>query len=138
MSHKSLRNGLAWLWRRKALLVLVVLPLLGPVLLVGEHVRGRAMLDRYLRSLKAQGVKLTAAEFRDPPLSVKNGAPEVLAAAKLLKSGSILPDSNPPRMKLTPAGNAIVCFREAQWIDGKDTNHWEQLAADLETNQAPL
>ena len=44
----------------------------------------------------------------------------------------MLPKNPPPRMKLTPTGHAIVGFREEEWVEDKTTNHWDQLADDLE------
>jgi hypothetical protein len=41
-------------------------------------------------------------------------------------------------MRLTPAGHAVVGFREEQWIEGKVTNTWEQLVSDLASNQVTL
>jgi len=103
-----------------------------------EHVRGRIMLAHYLRDLRARGEKMTVAEIKLPRPEGENGAPDVLAAAKNLKTGSILPNGYPPRMRLTPAGHAIVGFREEEWVEGKVTNHWEQLAVDLQANEAVL
>jgi hypothetical protein len=128
-----------WFWRNKLLLAPFLVPFLLPAFLLVEHVRGSVSLARYLRALSAQGEKMTAHDFMLPsPSPGENGAPEVLALVKDLQAGSVLPKSYPPRMKLTPAGHAVICFREEQWVDDKVTNHWEQLAGDLETNKVVL
>jgi len=127
-----------WAGRHKLLLAFLLLPVLLLAFLVVEHVRGRISLARYKVRLHAQGEKMTAREFISPPPPGENGAPEVLAAAKDLTNGPILPNGYPPRMRLTPAGHAVVGFREEQWVEEKTTNNWEQLAADLETNQTTL
>lgn len=138
MNCKWLRSAAAWFWRHYILTaaLFVVAVVVGS--LIFEHVRGSILLARYLRELRARGEKMTVAEIKLPRLDGENGAPDVLAAAKKLLPGSVLPNSYPPRMRLTPAGHAIVGFREEDWVDGKVTNHWEQLAADLQANEATL
>ena len=119
------------------LLILFVLPL---AFLLCERVRGQvASLARYKRALIATGEKLTAGELT--PLSPRgeNGAPEIAEAMKELKEGVVLPRCYlPSRMKLTPAGRAVICFQEEEWVEDKVTNRWDQLAADLEANAATL
>jgi hypothetical protein len=111
---------------------------LPPVCLLCEHVRGRVSLAHYKRILIAKGEKLTAQEFASPSPRGENGAPGILEAKKELKEGVILPNHYPPRMRLTPAGRAIVCFREDEWVEDGVTNRWDQLAEDLEANAATL
>jgi hypothetical protein len=121
------------------LLILFVLPV---VFLLCERLRGQVSLARYKRVLIAKGEKLTVHDLTLPSLRGENGAPEILEATKDLKEGIILPKHCPPRMKLTPPGRAIICFQEEEWVDewveGKVTNRWDQLAADLEANAATL
>ena len=125
-------------WFKIGLLILLILVLLPPVFLLCEHLRGRISLAHYRHVLIAQGEKLTAHDLT--PLSPRgeNGAPEIVEAKKELKEGMILPMHYPPRMKLTPAGHAIICFQEEEWVEDKVTYQWDQLAADLETNAATL
>jgi hypothetical protein len=142
VNRQWVQNAGGWLRRHKVLLGILLFPwavvLMVAGFLVAEHVRGRISLARYVHRLSAQGEKMSAEEFKLPPVTGENGAPEVLAAAKELKAGVVLPKTYPPRMRLTPAGHAIVCFREEQWVEDKVTNNWEQLASDLETNLATL
>jgi hypothetical protein len=119
----------------KALLALLVLLFL---FLLFERVRGQVSLARFKRELIARGEKLTFRELIPPVPEGENGAPEILEAVKRLQNGAVLPDNYPPIMRVMPSGRAIVSFRESEWIDGKKTNHWDQLSADLKTNEAAL
>src|ERR1041385_1479621 len=138
MRRPWLQNAAAWLWRHKLVLLPLTVCSLLVAFFVGEHVRGKLMLAHYLSSLKLHGEKLSAEDFRGPSSPAENGAAEVLAAVNNLEPGIILPKTYPPRMRLTPAGHAVVCFREDQWVDGKVTNTWEELAGDLDINRPPL
>lgn len=139
MSRQWVSQTTARVRQHKLLLGISLLPVLVLGFFVAEHVRGSVSLARYLRALSAQGEKVSAREFLDPPPPPsENGAPAVLAASNDLKPGAILPKSYPPRMRLTPAGHAVVCFREEQWVEGKVTNNWEELAADVAANQGVL
>jgi len=138
MKLKYLNSIGVWLGRHKLLLALLFLPTITLLFLVEERVRGGLLLGRYIRHLKAQGEKMNPRDFILPPVSSENGAPEVLAATKDLAPGTVLPNSYPPRMRLTPAGHAVIGFREEEWIEGKVTNRWEQLAGDLERNKGTL
>jgi hypothetical protein len=118
--------------------ILVALAVLVLVFLVFERVRGQVSLAQYKRKLIAQGEKLTVRDFQSLVPDSENGAPAVFEAIKRLSNGIVLPNNYPPRMKLTPAGRAIVGFREPEWVEDKMTNRWDQLAADLKTNEAAL
>jgi hypothetical protein len=126
-----------WWWKLAAfgVLTLVLLPIL---FLCFEHVRGQVSLWRYKRFLVIHGEKLRAQDLPLAPSVGENGAPEILAAQHELKDGVILPHRYPPRMKLTPSGHAIIGFRETEWVQDNVTNHWDQLAEDLEANAATL
>ncbi len=123
---------------------LIILPFLVPLLvlvvfLVAERVRGRIALGRFKRALLAQGVKLSPQDFASGPIKEEeNGAPQVAQAEKELRGGIVLPNHYPPAMRLTPAGRAIVVFREEQWRDEETTNRWEDLAVELERNEPTL
>jgi len=119
----------------KVLLALVVFLF---AFLLFERVRGQISLARYKRELAAKGEKLTFRELIPPIPQGENAAPEVLEAIKHLQKGAVLPDRYPPKMKIMPSGRAVVGFREKEWIEDKVTNHWDQLAADLKTNEATL
>jgi hypothetical protein len=41
-------------------------------------------------------------------------------------------------MRMASIGHAVVGFREASWVDNKTNYNWEQLSADLKTNEAVL
>lgn len=125
-------------WIRRILVVIAIPPLALLVFLLAEHLRGHIALERYVRAMRAQGEKMSPREFALPVAPGENGAPEILKAEKDLKPGRVLPKSYPPRMRLTPSGNAVVGFREDQWVEDKLTNHWAWLAADLETNAVTL
>jgi hypothetical protein len=105
---------------------------------VFEGVRGRVSLARYRRALLAQGEILSPLQLNQPSTNGDNGAPEVLAAIRELKAGSVLPTNYSTGMKWTPSGRAIVSFREEEWVENKMTNNWDQLDADLEPNEATL
>ena len=128
----------AWLRRHKIFLALLLIASMTMMFFLEERLRGSISLGRYIRRLQAQGEKMTPRDFILPPASGENGAAEVLAAAQELSAGVVLPQSYPPRMRLTPAGNAVVGFREEEWIEGKVTNHWEQLVTDLASNRVTL
>src|SRR5438445_1240761 len=124
--------------RFKIMIVVLLVALLPLAFLLCERIRGKISLARYKRALVARGEKLTPQDLFPLPPQAENGAPEVLEACKQLKEGIILPKNYPPRMKLTPAGRAIVCFREEDWVEGKVTNHWDQMWEDLERNEDTL
>jgi len=125
--------------RLKITLAVLLTPLLLLLLcLLAERIRGHVSLANYRRDLIAKGEKLSAKDLASNiPLS-QNGAPELLGASTQLLNGEILPNHYPPRMRLLPSGHAIVCFREDPFRREKTTNHWEQLAADLKTNDVTL
>ncbi len=125
-------------WCKRFLKVMAVLAVLLILFLIVERVRGQVSLARYKRALIAKGEKLTARELQASNATGENGAPAVLEAIERLQAGVVLPDNYPPRMKLTPAGRAIVCFREPNWVEDGETNQWEQLASDLKENEATL
>lgn len=125
--------------RFKILLFILLTPVvLLCVFLLFERIRGQISLARYKRELIAKGEKLTFAELIPPLPEGENGAPEVQAAIKRLHKGAVLPDNPPPVMKVTPAGHAVVGFREDVWVYDKVTNNWDQLAAELKTNDIIL
>src|SRR2546422_11672392 len=117
--------------RFKIMIVVLLAALLPLAFLLCERIRGKISLARYKHELIAKGEKLTARDLLSPSPKQENGAPEVWAAYKQLKGGVILPKSSPPRMKLTPSGRAVVCFREDEWVEGDVTNHWKQLSEEL-------
>jgi hypothetical protein len=125
-------------WIKILLKVLLTLFVLLFVFLLFERVRGQISLARYKRELAAKGEKLTFGELITPVPQGENGAPEVFEAIKQLKEGVVLPANYPPPMRIMPSGRAIVGFRESEWVNDKVTNHWNQLAAELKTNEATL
>jgi len=120
------------------LLVLFVPIVLLFVFLLEERVRGKVGLARCKRELVANGLKISPRDFAIPPRAQENAAPELYEAIKHLKEGAVLPKRYPPAMRLTPSGNAIVGFREDQWVEDRLTNRWEELSADLKANEAVL
>jgi len=108
------------------------------VFLLVERVRGRIALARYKRELIAKGEKISPRDFISPSRAQENAAPAVYEAIKRLKEGVVLPNRYPPAMRLTPSGRAIVGFRESQWVEDKVTNRWEELSADLKSNEIAL
>lgn len=103
-----------------------------------ERARGAFALSRYKHQLAQQGEILSVAAWRLPEPAGSNGAPAVVEAANQLVKGPVLPDHYPPRMRMTPSGRAIVCFRQPQWVEDKTNYTWAQLALDLSTNRAVL
>jgi hypothetical protein len=125
-------------WIKTLLKVLLGLFVLLVVFLLFERMRGQVSLARYQRKLTAQGEKLTAREWATPVAAGENGAPMILDAITRLSNGVVLPKNFPPRMKLMPSGRAVVCFREPEWVEDKQTNRWDQLATDLQANETVL
>lgn len=110
--------------------------------LLFEHVRGRILLARYQRELIAKGIKLDPHDFASPAANRDNGLPAVFDGIRRLTKGTALPDHYPPAMQITPSGHAMVGFREKEWVaywdEGRPTNHWEEVAAELKTNAQTL
>ncbi|MBI3851955.1 MAG: hypothetical protein HY298_16990 [Verrucomicrobia bacterium] len=125
--------------RIKVLLkVLLTLFALIFVFMLFERLRGQISLAGYRRELAAIGEKLTARDFQSSYSETDNGAPAVAEWIERFKDGPVLPKHYPPRMKLTVSGRAIIGYRESDWVEDKVTNHWDQLASDLKTNEATL
>jgi hypothetical protein len=126
--------------RRKRILILLLLSPLFFLLLFPffERLRGRIALTRFKHHLASRGFKLTMAEFKSARPTGENGAPAFLQAAQQLRAGSVVQTNPPPRMELTPAGRAIVGFREEDWVEDKITNRWSEVAAVLEQNELAL
>ena len=138
----------------KRRLKLVAKILLGFIVLVVaflliERWRGQIALASYKKELRAKGEKLSPQDFVKTFKAEDNGAPVVFAAIEQLTNGLVLPHGYPPRMKLLESGRAIVGFREPAWVEkdpyrnGKSlkgifTNHWDELAADLQENNPAL
>jgi hypothetical protein len=125
-------------WLKIAAVILLILLASPFVFLLCEHARGRVCLALYRHSLVAKGEKLTAHELAGSPPQGENGAPEVIQTQKELKAGVVLPNHHPPTMRITPAGRAVVCFREEEWSEDKVTYEWDQMAEDLKTNAVTL
>lgn len=115
----------------------------GPILLVAlflvfEKMRGRILLARIERRLAAQGVKLTAADFKPAPVSGTNAAEELRLAISRLRPGQALPD-HPPRWGTALAsGRTIVGFKEEQWQGLSGTLRWDDVSRDLHRNAEAL
>lgn len=118
--------------------ILLALMVLLVVFLLFERFRGQMSLARYKRELAAKGERLTPQVMAATFSVDDNAAPTVMKHIGLLQDGAVLPKHYPPRMKLTPAGRAIVCFKDDEWVDDKVTNRWEQVARDLAANESPL
>jgi len=118
-------------------ILLAVIMLLVALLLV-ERFRGQIGLANYKRELAAKGEKLTPQDLATAFPVNDNGAPAVMDHIRSLQDGVVLPKHYPPRMRLTPPGRAIVCFKEDEWVDDKITNRWELMALDLQANESLL
>ncbi len=129
-----------WLFKalRISLMALLGLCAIVSLFLCIERSRGAVSLARYKRQLSARGEAMTPRELMKPAPEGANGAVEVVKASQELIKGMALPDHYPPRMRLTPSGEATVGFRQAQWTEEKATYNWDQLAADLAANHATL
>lgn len=123
--------------------------LLAVVFLLFERFRGQMALAIYKKELRAKGEKLSPQDFVKMFRAEDNGAPAVFAAIAQLTNGLVLPQGYPPRMKLLASGRAIVGFREPGWVEkypyrygkslqGTFTNHWAELAVNLEENATAL
>src|SRR5436190_15904190 len=91
----------------KVAIWILLIPFFVLALLVFKGVRGRISLARYRRALLAQGEILSPLQLSQPSTNGDNGAPEVLAAIRELKAGSVLPTNYSTGMKWTPSGRAI-------------------------------
>jgi len=125
-------------WIKRLLKLAVLLLLLLFAFLVFERVRGQISLARYQQQLIAHGEKLSPNDFVQRFSDSDNGAPVAIAAIERLRDGAALPNNYAPVMKVMPSGRAVVGFREDKWTDGEVTNDWEQVATDLNANQAIL
>lgn len=125
-------------WLKRAVFLLATPIVLSTVLLSAEHVRGRVALNRYFKGLRVRGEDLSSKESGSASTQAKAAAQELATLEAKLTNGRIMPNSPPPRMRLTPAGNAVLCFKEESWVSDKQTNDWDQLYTDLETNAALL
>jgi hypothetical protein len=120
----------------KVLLLLFVLLF---VFLLFERVRGEISLAAYKRELAAKGETLDIHKLLGPPVAdADNGTLLVFTAFKQRKEGLVLTSHNPPKMQMASIGHAVVGFREESWVDNKTNYNWEQLSADLKTNEAVL
>lgn len=129
--------------------ILLGIALLLLAFLLVERFRGQIALAQYKKILRAQGEKLSPQDFVPTFRPEDNGAPAVFAAIRRLTNGVVLPGSYPPRMKILESGRALVGFREPAWVEkdpyrngrslkGTFTNHWTDLATDLQDNAAAL
>lgn len=115
----------------KILLTLIILVV---VFLLFERFRGQVSLARYKRELAAKGEKLTPQELSVFVPDVENGAPAFQEATKAIINGAVLPGHYPPKMRILPSGRALIGYREAEWVEDKITNRWEQVELDLQMN----
>ncbi len=129
-------------------ILLGLIALLAAFLLI-ERWRGQIALARLKQELRVKGEKLSPQDFARVFDEEDNGAPTIFAALERLTNRILLPDSYPPRMQVLKSGRAIVGFREPYWVEkdpyrngkaltGIFTNHWSDLAADLQTNKPAL
>ena len=136
-------------WLKILLFILLVPFLLLCAFLLFERIRGQIALAHYKRELIAEGEKLMFKELIPPTPEGENGTPEALQAIERLQKGSVLPNNAPPVMRVTPSGHAVVGFwedewvsdigfRDGEWVSGKVTNSWAQLARELRTNDSTL
>jgi hypothetical protein len=125
-------------WIRMPVYVSLALLVAFLAFLLFERVRGQISLAYYQHQLAAKGERLTWKALIPPMPEGENGAPEIFATIQRLETGECLPQHVPPRMMPTPAGRAVVGFRETEWVEGKDTFRWEQLAPDLKANERTL
>src|SRR2546423_1624653 len=110
--------------RLRRVILIVLLPFLCLVLfLLYERVRGGISLAHYRRELIAKGETISPRDLASPPSTLENGAPQIAEYIRQLTEGPILPKRYPPKMKLTPAGRAVIGFRENVWVEDKRTNH---------------
>jgi len=131
----------------KILLAFIVLLV---VFLLFERFRGQISLASFRRELTDRGEKSSLQDFDLSVSDADNGASNAIKAIERLEPGPVLPASYPLKMRLVPSGRAIVGFQEnfwaetgphyhgGEWVRETVTNHWDQLSADLKTNQATL
>jgi hypothetical protein len=129
--------------------MLLALVLLGVAFLLFERFRGQIALANYKKELIAQGEKLSPQDFINNRLTPDTDAAPIIATIGKIQPGKVIVHSLPPLMKLLASGRAIVGFREpewvetwsfkdGEWVEGKVTNRWEQVAVDLESNALVL
>jgi hypothetical protein len=128
--------------RKKRMLIALAI-LASPITLIflflcAERVRGKISLARARHALVAQGYQLDPRKFATHSRDEDNGTPELIAAIGELRHSHVSVDFYSPRMKLTPAGRAIVCFAEPELVDAGKTNTWDDLASDLKDNSQAL
>jgi hypothetical protein len=128
---------------RKKWVLIALAVLASPITLLflflcAERVRGKISLARARHALVAEGYQLDPRKFATHSRDEDNGTPELMAAIRELRHSHVSADFYSPRMKLTPAGRAIVCFAEPEMVDDRKTNTWDDLASALRDNSQLL
>jgi hypothetical protein len=94
-------------------LVLGLLVLLA-LAVVEEHIRGRIMLDRWMKQMRAKGERFTVQEILpvEHPRPEDNGAPSV---ANTYLGGAVIPNQVPSSMRYVAPAKAIVAPQFHEW-----------------------
>ncbi len=113
-----------------ALLVALPAAFIGLLLMV-PHYRARHAVDRYRRSLEAQGEKLRVGDWVPPiPPLASNAAPELIEVARQMSA--INSQLLPAPMRCTGPGRARVVWKQPVLSTREATNLWPELEAAVE------
>ena len=105
-----------------------------------ERLRGRSALNKFLKVLSSKGERLAVADYEpaDPP-SGQNAFDDILALTNQLRAVVKSLDAVVPSLPFTAPGRAIAVSQLDRWSnDGKTTNTWDDLNAELEKGQDML
>ena len=133
-------------YRKKILIGLGAVLLLGALFLISEHVRGRLGLARWRKDALARGEKLTLRELIPATTPEQNAFPELMAAGMHAGGSPNLILSEANRFRLVAPGKVVSMLRQEQWSLSKDdakragfTNmDWRMIEERLEPMRAPL
>jgi len=101
-------------WRRTVYVVVAVVVLAG-LFVAEEHIRGRIMLDRWTKQMRAQGERFTLAEVLPAaPRPEDNAAPYIAP----FPAGMVIPQSVPAGMRYVAPGKSVAVPRQREWFVG--------------------
>jgi len=115
------------LWSSAAFLALIV------CFLLVEHVRGKIAYRRHVKELTRNGEQLSIAAMEPKrPSPDQNAAPLLSPLTNAIETSAATWQNPPPALRFPEPGKALVTWRLKEWSrDGKRTNNWERVGAQL-------
>ena len=110
------------------------------VLFSGIHVlHAKHAVRDYKARLAAQGEPFTVDELVPAPsAAARTAANSLVQAVSQLRPGNVVPDHALCGIGMVATGGAVVAWKQPVIRDGKKTNSWEVIDADLKVNAAVL